>query len=140
MKKYFISIGCALLFLFLSSESFAQKIFKPVNKKIEIRYIKPTTPGDGPTLYLKFLNAVNKTQTYTIKGNVPLLQLESEKPDGSIISLRNLQDNLSVIFNMTITSGKELIISQVGVTGTGWTMRVNDGPEIPLTNKAALKL
>ena len=109
---------------------------KSIVKKITIIYTKPTEPGDGPTLYMKFLNGVNKTQTYTFKGNIPLMQLESEKPDGSIFNLRSIQESLACTFYLSLPPRvKDLIISQIGLTGKGWTMRIDDGPEIPIEQK-----
>ncbi len=130
-------VVCGLLFLcsFVAPGPKA----KVVVKKITILY-KKQAGGDGPTLYMKFLNGVNKTQTYTLKGNIPLLQLESEKPDGSIFSLRSLQDTMSCTFSLTLPPGvHDLIISQIGVTGLGWTMTINNGPEIPIEQKIVNK-
>jgi hypothetical protein len=105
-------------------------------KKIKIIYAKPDEPGDAPTLYMKFLNGINKTQAYTFNGNMPLMQFEMEKPDGSIVSIRNLQDNMTCSFTLTLPPGvKDLIISQIGITGKGWTMTINNGPEIPIEQK-----
>lgn len=105
-------------------------------KKIKIIYARPAEPGDAPTLYMKFLNGINKTQAYTFTGNMPLMQFEMEKPDGSIVSIRNLQDNMTCSFTLTLPPGvKDLIISQIGITGKGWTMTINNGPEIPIEQK-----
>ncbi|MDE3247021.1 MAG: hypothetical protein KGO82_00085 [Bacteroidota bacterium] len=136
-----MSISTNLRFLLIGALCFTIAAFRPVErpaakvyvKNIMIIYKKPAGTGDGPTLRMRFLNGTNKSQTYTMKGNIPLLQLECEKPDGSIIGIRGLQEDMTCSFSLTLPPGqKDLIISEIGVTGAGWTMRINNGPEIPI--------
>lgn len=139
MQSKILTRTLAALVLFMALAGFRPIGKPPVKvyvKNITIIYKKPATTGDGPTLYMKFVNGINKTQTYTLRGFIPLVQMECEKPDGSVFSLRNLQEDMTCSFALTLPPGqKDLIITQVGVTGQGWSMRINGGPEFPIEQK-----